>query len=151
MRDRDVYEAIRAALVATGAFELVQISGEPAAGPTPATTPCVAQIIPGNGEDRDLWDPVEPVRVVQYQVVVMARETDPQAKLDLAELAGNAAKGVLSHKSFCNDGNGNGTMPGWTTIKTDRQNSGRKNPDGGVVLSGQFAYLVENDDFDVTP
>lgn len=146
-RDSDVYDAIVAALQATGAFTEVSWGSEPlGAGPTPADDTYLAIVTHVSGEDLDDVDPVEIVRRVQFRVEVDAREQDPLARAKALDRLANVVKRAINGQSLAGL-----TLPPLTLIRRDQ--AGRpQHPGQTATLNGEFAYLVAGyDGFDDNP
>jgi hypothetical protein len=155
-RDRDVRNAVQAALVATNAFDLMP-SGEPAVWiwglpedyGTGSSLQAAAAIIPQSSRQEDLWD-AQPagglVITSRIGLVLLYRNEDPQLRDEGAELLLDTTANALNGQSLAGF-----TLPAHTrivqwdwppvTVPERRVNA---------VLS--YQYIVEGwDEYDVTP
>ena len=89
MRDRDVRNAIQAALTATGAFNAVHVWGLPADYGSGSSEQAAAWIVPQNSRQQDDWDaaPEGGLLITSQVAIVLAyRDDDPQLRDEGVEL-----------------------------------------------------------------
>jgi hypothetical protein len=109
-RDRDVRNAIQAALVATNAFDSspngegsVWIWGLPEEWGTGANAQAAAAIVPMSSRQEDLWDAAAAGGLVitsRVGIVLLYRHIDPQLRDEGAELLLDTAANALNGQSL---------------------------------------------------
>jgi hypothetical protein len=102
-RDRDVRNAIVAALVATNAFNLVEVWGLPEDYGSGASSECFAAVVPQSSRQEDLWDSAATggIVITSRCVIVLAfRHIDPQARDEGAELLLQTVANALNGQSL---------------------------------------------------
>ncbi len=155
MRDRDVRNAIRDALLATSAFDAVWIWGLPEDYGSAASQLKAAAIEPVSSDQSDRWD-AQPAGglIVTSKVAItfLARDDDPQARDETAELLFDTAANTLNGENFAEyNGNVAMTMPGWTRFLSWRWEKPVA-PERRIAATFSYAYIVEGwDNYDTTP
>jgi hypothetical protein len=101
MRDRDVRNAIQAALVATNAFDngAVWIWGLPEDYGTGSSEQAAAAIVPMSSRQEDLWDAAPAGGLVitsRVGIVLLYRHPDPQLRDEGAELLLDTSANALN-------------------------------------------------------
>ncbi len=146
-RERDVRNAIQVALVATGAFSDVWITGLPDRYGQGASDLTAAAVEPDRTSFTKGWD-AAPAGQLDYtatcRVTVLARHPDAQLRDELAEQ-------LLDH--VCNAVNGV-SLAGFTlpqrTMVTGWQWQPAAAPERRIAATVSFAYLVNWDSFDTS-
>lgn len=109
-RDRDVRNAVQAALVATDAFDVsvnagaaVWIWGVPADWGTASSNKAAAAIVPMSSRQEDLWDAAPAGGLVitsRLGIVLLYRDNDPQLRDEGAELLLDTTANALNGQSL---------------------------------------------------
>ena len=155
-RDRDVRNAVQAALVATDAFDVspaagaaVWIWGLPEDYGTGASSTAAAVIIPQSSRQEDLWDAAPAGGLVitsRLGIVLLYRNEDPQLRDEGAELLLDTAANALNGQSLAGL-----TFPQTTRIiQWDWQ--APTVPERRIIAILSYQYIVEGwDEYDTTP
>jgi len=150
-RDRDVRNAIQAALVATGAFDpnSVWIWGLPEDYGTGASSFAAAAIEPGGSQQSDEWDDTSIGALnVKSSVLItlLYRHEDPQLRDEAVELLFDTAANALNGQCFAGI-----TLPGFTKFR--RWDWCQADPpERRIRAIFEYMYLVEGwNEYDVTP
>lgn len=141
-RDRDMRNAIRDALDATGAFAVVSVSGSlPEDQGLGASELTAAIIQPDTDTWQGGWDaqPEGLVELVATAIVtVLVRHEDPQARDERAEqlvmLVANAVNGAMLVPGY--------NVPGKTRVQRWRWQPARP-PERRIAIPVQWTYLVD--------
>jgi hypothetical protein len=99
MRDRDVRNAIQAALLATDAFDGVWIWGLPEDYGTASSQGAAAAITPMNSRQEDIWDAAATGGLIitsRIAITLLYRHPDPQIRDEGAELLLDMAANALN-------------------------------------------------------
>jgi hypothetical protein len=150
-RDRDVRNAIQAALAATGEFDpnAVWIWGLPENYGTGASQFAAAAIEPLSSTQADNWDSqTAGGLVVTSRVVVtlLYRCDDPEVRDEAAELLFDTAANALNGQSLAGL-----TMPGLTRFESWAWQTPTP-PERRIKATLSYAYIVEGwDAYDTTP
>lgn len=149
-RERDVRNAIRDALVATGAFGEVVLRALPELQGTPASDLTLASIQPASSRVVSGWD-AAPGGILRYActvtVTVLSRNADPELCDDAAEQLVNYVRDAV---------NGKVLVPGYVVNqKLYVSNVAWKDPvapERRVVVTVAYEYLDQGwDSADTTP
>jgi hypothetical protein len=155
-RDRDVRNAIQAALAATGAFDngfnssAVWIWGLPEDYGTGASQKAAAAIVPMSSRQEDLWDSAASGGLVitsRVGIVLLYRDDDPQLRDEGAELLLDTTANALNGQSLAGF-----TLPQTTrVIQWDWQPA--TVPERRINCVFSYQYIVDPDwnAYDVTP
>jgi hypothetical protein len=103
MRDRDVRNAIQAALIATDAFNGVHVWGLPEDYGSGSSEQAAAWIVPQSSRQEDLWDAAAAGGLVitsRVALLLAYRHDDPQARDEGAELLLDTAANALNGRDF---------------------------------------------------
>ncbi len=136
-RDRDAFGAIVAALTATGEFADVAFGttlDRRAAGAdrTPA-----AVITPDTWAEVDDVDPFQLVRRVTFTLTLVVRDEDPAARFDALDRLTNVAQNAIDGSDL-----GGTSLPALTLLRRGRFDPTSKHPEQGVILQGEFTFLI---------
>jgi hypothetical protein len=149
MRDRDVRNAIQAALVATGAFDGVWIWGLPEEHGTGSSQLAAAAIEPESSSQQDHWDggPGTGLLVTSRVIItLLVRCEDPQLRDEGVELLVDTAADALNGQSLAGF-----TLPDVTRFLSWAWLAPTP-PERRVKATFQYAYLVDSwAGYDVTP
>jgi hypothetical protein len=155
-RDRDVRNAVKAALIATEAFDLmpsgdsaVWIWGLPEDYGTGSSIQAAAAIIPQSSRQEDLWDAASAGGLVitsRLGIALLYRHEDPQLRDEGTELLLDFAANALNGQSLAGL-----TFPQTTRIvQWDWQAPTVPERRINAILS--YQYIVEGwDEYDTTP
>lgn len=146
-RERDVRDAIKNALVATGAFSEVWLTGLPESFGQRASDLAAVAIEPLSTRLTSGWD-AAPTGGLDYTaelaVTLLARHADPQLRDELAEQ-------LLSFLIDCVNGQ---SLAGFTIPQHTMVNSWRwlppRPPERRISATVGFAYIVSWDGFDTS-
>jgi hypothetical protein len=155
-RDRDVRNAIQAALAATGAFDsatggsAVYLWGLPEDHGSPASQQALAAIVPMTSRQEDLWDAAATGGLVitsRVGIILLYRNHDPQLRDEGAELLLDTTANALNGQSLAGF-----TLPQATrVIQWDWQPV--TVPERRINCVFSYQYIVDPDwnAYDVTP
>lgn len=148
MRDRDVRNAIQAALVATGAFDGVFVWGLPEDYGTGASNAAIAVIEPESSTQEDRWD-AQPggglIITSRATITLIARGEDAQLRDEAAELLFEVAANALNGQSLAGL-----TMPPLTRFASWRWEKPAA-PERRIVSIFSYQYIVEGwDSYDTS-
>jgi hypothetical protein len=139
-RDRDVRNAIQAALLATSQFDAVWIWGLPENYGAAASNLAAAAIEPVGTEETDRWDS-EPDGALEFastvRLTLLYRNDDPQLRDEGAELLLDTATNALNGQSLAGL-----TLPPWTII-TAWSWAEPVPPERRITATFRYRYLVE--------
>jgi hypothetical protein len=149
MRDRDVRNAIQAALVATNAFNGVFVWGLPEDYGSGASNEAFAAVVPQSSRQEDLWDAAAVGGIVitsRVSIVLAFRQIDPQLRDEGAELLLDTTANALNGQS----------LAGLTFTQTARIVQWDWQPvtvpERRINAVFSYQYIVEGwDEYDVTP
>jgi hypothetical protein len=156
VRDRDVRNAIQAALVATDAFDVsanegaaVWIWGLPEDWGTGSSNQAAAAIIPQSSRQEDLWDAAPSGGIVitsRVAIVLAYRHSDPQLRDEGAELLLDTTANALNGQDL-----GGQIIPQTArVIGWDWQQPAA--PERRIQATFSYQYIVEGwDEYDTTP
>jgi hypothetical protein len=148
MRDRDVRNAMRLALINTGAFDGVWIWGLPEDCGSGASQLAAAAIEPAYGEQFNRWDSEAGGGLVvrgTIQLTLLYRSDDPQIRDEGAELLLYTAANALNGQSLAGL-----TLPGLTYI-TNWAWQRPTPPERRIQATLSYQYVVEGwDSYDET-
>jgi hypothetical protein len=149
MRDRDVRNAIQAALIATNAFNGVFVWGLPEDYGSGASNEAFAAVVPQSSRQEDLWDS-EPagglVITSRVSIVLAFRQIDPQLRDEGAELLLDTAANALNGQSLA----GLTLPPTSRIVQWDWQPP--TVPERRINAVFSYQYINEGwDEYDVTP
>jgi hypothetical protein len=146
-RERDVRNAIKDALVATGAFSDVWLTGLPEDHGQGASSLAAAAIEPLSTRLASGWD-AAPAGGLGYRselaVSLLARHPDPQLRDELAEQLLNLLINAVNGQSLAGL-----TIPQHTMITAWRWMPSRP-PERRITATVGFAYIVTWDGFDAS-
>jgi len=148
-RDRDVRNAIQAALVATNAFDGVWIWGLPEDYGTRASQLAAAAIEPVSSTQDDRWDSQTAGGLVitsRVRITLLYRKDDPQVRDEGVELLLNTTANALNGQNLAGL-----TLPAWTRL-TAWSWQPPTPPERRITATFSYAYIVEGwDSYDTTP
>jgi hypothetical protein len=148
-RDRDVRNAIQAALVASNAFDAVWIWGLPEDYGSAASLQAAAAIVPQSSRQEDLWDAQAAGGLVitsRVGLTLLYRNEDPQLRDEGAELLLDTAANALNGQSLAG-----WTLPAFTRI-TEWAWQAPTVPERRITATLSYQYIVEGwDEYDTTP
>jgi hypothetical protein len=139
MRERDVRLAIHDALVATGAFTEVRLTGLPEDYGIRASDLTAAAIEPVSTSYTTGWDSQTTGQLdytAQLGVTLLARAEDPQLRDELAEQLLNSLHNAVNGQSLAGL-----TLPGKTLVTSWRWEKPAP-PERRIQATVQFAYFV---------
>ena len=151
MRDRDVRNAIQAALIATHAFDpnAVWLTGLPENYGEPASVFAAAAIEPFSSRQEDPWDSQTAGGLVIYSsvtITLMVRNDDPQLRDEAAELLLGTTANALNGQSLAGL-----TLPAWTRLASWIWQPAAP-PERRIAAAFSYAYIVEGwNSYDTTP
>lgn len=152
MRDRDVRNAIQAALIATNVFDVggVFLWGLPEHYGSGSSNANVVAIEPVSSVQRDLWDGSDEDSGLEVTSTVkltfMARNEDPQLRDEQVELLFDTAADALNGQSLAGF-----TAPPFTKFASWNWQS-PAHPERRIVSTFTYKYIVEGwDNYDITP
>jgi len=149
MRDRDVRNAIQAALMATGAFDGVWIWGLPEDYGTGSSQLAAAAIEPVSSQQDDRWDGGSETGLCissTVNITLLYRHEDPQLRDEGAELLLDTAANALNGQSLAGL-----TLPDLTRFTGWRWQKPTP-PERQITATFSYQYIVEGwSDFDVSP
>lgn len=136
-RDYDVFSRMVAALESTGEFADVLL-GTTARGRTEgADRSPIAVVTPEGWSEADATDPTLLVREVTFTVTIVARDEEPAASYQTLDRLTCVAQNVIGGSDL-----GGMVLPPLTRLHRGRFDPDSTPPEQGVVLSGEFTYLV---------
>ncbi len=148
MRDRDIRNAIQAALMETGAFDGVFVWGLPEEYGTGASNVAIAVIEPESTTEDDPWDsaPAGGLKVTsRVTITLIYRGEDPQLRDEAAELLMDVAANALNGRSLAGF-----TSPQWTRFVSWRWEKATV-PERRITAIFSYVYIVEGwDAFDTS-
>ncbi len=148
-RDRDVRNAVQAALIETNAFNGVWIWGLPEQYGTGADEQAAAAVVPQSSRQEDLWDAAPAGGLVitsRVGLILLYRHTDPQLRDEGTELLLDTAANALNGQSLAGL-----TFP-QTTRVTGWDWQPAEAPERRIQATLTYQYLVEGwDEYDTTP
>jgi hypothetical protein len=139
-RDRDVRNAIQTALLATGQFDGVWLSGLPEDYGQGADELAAAAIEPASSTEADEWDSQLAGGILIHSTVnltVLVRKSDPQLRDEAAELLLDVAANALNGQVLASL-----TIPGWTKITSWRWQPPTP-PERRIQATLKYSYIVE--------
>lgn len=146
-RERDVRNAIQAALMATGAFSGVWITGLPEKCGQGASDLTAAAIEPVGTTCTTGWDSA-PAGNLDYTatctVTLLARHPDPQLRDELAEQLLDYLNNAINGQSLAGF-----TLPQKTMVTEWRWETATV-PERRIAATISFAYLVTWESFDIS-
>ena len=136
-RDMDAYGSILSALRQTGAFAEITFGVTPDRRPSGADRTPAAVVTPDVWSETDDTDPVVVVRRVSYALTLIVRDDDPVARYDLLDRLSCVAQNAVDGTDL-----GGGCLAALTRTRRGRFDTASTNPEQGVVLLGEFTYLI---------
>ena len=147
-RDRDVRNAVQAALIATGAFDAVWIWGLPEDYGTGASNMAAAALEADETTENDPWDSQPTGGLVMTSVMTITllyRAEDPQLRDEAAELLIDTTCNALNGQSLARF-----TIPAWTRVRRWKWEKAAA-PERRITARLEYQYIVEGwDSFDTT-
>jgi hypothetical protein len=148
-RDRDVRNAVQAALTETNAFDGVWIWGLPEDFGTGSSQQAAAAIVPQSSRQEDLWDAAPAGGLVitsRVAITLLYRNEEAQARDEGAELLLDTAANALNGQSLAGL-----TFPQTTRItQWDWQPAASAERRIQAILT--YQYIVEGwESYDITP
>jgi hypothetical protein len=140
VRDRDVRNAIRDALLATSAFDGVWIWGLPENYGTGSSQLAAAAIEPESSNQDDHWDGAGETGIVvtsRVTITLLYRHEDPQLRDEGAELLMDAAANALNGQSLAAL-----TLPDLTRFVSWRWQAPTA-PERRITAVFSYQYIVE--------
>jgi hypothetical protein len=149
VRDRDVRNAMQAALVATGAFDGVFVWGLPEDYGSGASNAALAVIEPESSTQEDRWDAAPGGGLIvtsRVAITLIYRAEDPQLRDEAAELLFDIAANALNGQGLAGL-----TLPQLTRFVSWRWEKPAP-PERRIASVFSYQYIVEGwDDYDVSP
>jgi hypothetical protein len=139
VRDKDIREAMKEALLATDMFDEVLLTGLPEDYGFGASEASVAAIEPNGSVQADKWDgdPDSDLEVTStVKITLMARKEDPQIRDDAVELLVDIVANTLNFQSFLGF-----TVPALTKIQKWTWQKA-KHPERRIQIDFKYVYLV---------
>ena len=139
-RDRDVRNAIQAALLQTGAFDAVWMWGMPEEYGSAASERAVAAIEPFSSEQLDRWDYAPPGGLLvssRVNIILLYRHEDPQLRDEAVELLFDVAANALNGQSLAGL-----TLPQLTSFSSWRWEKPAA-PERQITATFLYHYIVE--------
>ena len=154
MRDRDIRNAIQAALIGTDAFNGVHVWGLPEDYGSGSSEQAAVWIVPQSSRQEDLWDAAAAgglVITTRIGLLLAYRHDDPQARDEGAELLLDTAANALNGNGFPQIDGSNLIFPQTARITGwDWQPPASAERRIQAMFSCQ--YIVEGwDEYDTTP
>jgi hypothetical protein len=140
MRDRDVRNAIRDALIATGAFDGVWIWGLPEDHGIGASQLAAAAIEPESSTQEDHWDSAPGGGLIitsRVTLTFLQRNDEPQLRDEAVECLFNSAANALNGQSF-----GGLTLPQLSRFLLWRWEKPVA-PERRITSTFSYSYIVE--------
>lgn len=142
VRDYSIFRAAVAALEATGDFARVLIGERPTGDQTQVAAFDVpaAILVPGRFDEIDPWDDaadVQSERTVHFDLVLIARDQDADARVESLDRLGQVAAKAIGGRSV-----GGFTLPGKTRIRRGTWLAARE-PEKHLVLAVETSYLID--------
>jgi hypothetical protein len=135
--DVQAYEAILAALEATGAFGSVLFAIPPDRLPLAAAATPLVSVVPGGWEEFDDVDPTAILRRVSFSLYLLVRDDDPLGRF--GRLVGLDA---AAHAALEGSGLGGGCLPALTRLGRARLDPRSLHPEQAARLEGEFTYII---------
>jgi hypothetical protein len=136
-RDHDIFSWMAAALRATGEFADVQLATSAQGRTAGADRAPIAIVTPEGWSEADLTDPTLLVREVTFTVTIIARGEEQAVVYDALDRLTCVAQNVIGGSDL-----GGMALSPLTRLHRGRFNTKSTSPEQGVVLSGEFTYLV---------
>jgi hypothetical protein len=136
-RDYDVFSWLAAALKSTGEFADVLLGTTARRVTVGAGRSPIAVVTPEGWSESDPSDPTLLVREVAFTITIVVRDEEPSERYEALDRLTCIAQNVI----------GGSDLGGMVLSPLTRLHRGRLDPDStppaqGVVLSGEFTYLV---------
>lgn len=148
-RDRDVRNAIQAALVETGAFDSVWVWGLPEDYGCGASSLAAAAIEPLSSDQTDRWDDASQGSLLVTSLVTITllyRHEDPQLRDEAVELLFDTAADALNGLSLAGL-----TLPNLTRFVSWRWEKPAA-PERRISATFSYQYIVDSwTSYDLTP
>jgi hypothetical protein len=149
MRDRDVRNAIQAALTSTDAFNGVHVWGLPEDYGSGSSEQAAVWIVPQSSRQEDFWDSAPAgglVITTRIGLLLAYRHDDPQTRDEGAELLLDTAANALNGQSF------GGLIFPETARVTSWDWQPPTSAERRIQATFSCQYIVEGwDEYDVTP
>ena len=144
VRDWDIFAAIATMIRTTGSFDEVAISDPPELSGRKASYRAIAVIMPGSGDESaegfDDPDETQRVRRVSWQLMVIARDKEPEIRDRLAEQLLNSARDAIDDRCIAGQ-----TIVGETHVFKDRYLPAIP-PERRLIADGTFSYFIDGQD-----
>jgi len=149
MRDRDVRLAIQTALLNTGLFDAVLLTGLPETHGAAASATALAIVEPDSSTQEDLFDSAATgslVVVSTVKLILLARNDDPQLRDQNVELLLDATANALNGQSLAGF-----TLPELTRLASWRWLAPQP-PERKIEAVFRYHYLVDLwNSYDLSP
>jgi hypothetical protein len=137
-RDRDVFQAIKATLVGTQAFDAVLLHQAINHARTTADRNPIVTIRRTGWNEADLYDPTCFERTVSYDLTIALRMDDPEERFAALERLEDIAVNALDGQTLAGI-----CVRHKTAIARGQDDPEARDPEQRVTLKGQFAYLFD--------
>jgi hypothetical protein len=136
-RDSDVLSWVAAALRSTGEFADVSFGTTPQRSAAGADRLPIAVVTPEGWVEADDTDPVVLVREVGFTVTIVVRDEEPSLRYQALDRLACVVQNVIDGSDL-----GGMVLSPLTRLRRGRPDPDSTPPEQGVVLSGEFTYLV---------
>jgi hypothetical protein len=136
-RDRDVFDAISAALSATGEFADIVFGETIEQGTFGADRVPLAVLTPVHWEESDDSDPTALIRRVAYRLTIAVRDEEPGSRFDSLDRLSSLVQNTLDGTPL----NG-GCLPALTKLHRGQYDPTSRHPEQRLILQGEFSYIV---------
>jgi hypothetical protein len=136
--DLQAYQAVLAALEATGAFGSVLFAIPPDRLPLAAAAMPLVSVVPEGWEEFDDVDPIAILRRITFSLYLLVRDDDPLARLGRLANLDSAA-----HVALEGSGLGGGCLPALTRLGRARFDPRSLHPEQAARLVGEFTYIID--------
>jgi hypothetical protein len=140
MRERDIRNAIQAALLATNEFDAVEVWGKPEDYGVGASLFKLAIIEPGGSAQTDLWDAPPDAGIViasRIRITLYARAEDPQLRDEMAEQLVSVVANAINFQQLVQY-----NMPALSRVKSWEWMPPAP-PERQIVITYECQYIVD--------
>jgi hypothetical protein len=136
-RDLNIFLEIVTALRSTAEFAEVLFGSAPERRASGADRLPAAILTPDEWQEADETDPTFLIRRITFSLTVIAREEDPTSRYSILDRLTCIAQNVVDGSNL-----GGMTIASLTRLRGGRFDPRYTHPEQGVVLSGEFTYIV---------